>query len=438
MHQSTKSLVVLAACIWPAWSSSCHADPMRLEPIAEVPGTVQAMLVRAKNANEVLLATQNPGADCGHGTAASIWKAVLDPTTHNVLRLEKKQDLSNIQNVRDTLFEAADGTLFAGGGWCGYKPPYFSTDGGETWQPADAGPVHPPNSTFSFVGFRGAIYAGTGYEPHNGEVYRWLGQGNWKRVLDIPPPRSIVNNLVVFQEHLFVGSVIYGWGGKGREASVPVYVSADGEQFKPTEGIPPGCTVSQLLVANDRLLAWADDQVFAWNEKRWEKLGVLAPGIAMNRHAVVVGRGTIVNHGKLPDDDAEGLYVSNNLGRGWKQVEVVQGITALHAHGDALFVAAQPKGKEASQVYRAIVDGGLATIETKPWGAATPSPGPDPEPTPASGPGSTARMRVQLADGSTVTGQLDQGELVIKTEYGTLRVPIDKLRRIERVDDGKP
>ena len=45
---------------------------------------------------------------------------------------------------------------------------------------------------------------------------------------------------------------------------------------------------------------------------------------------------------------------------------------------------------------------------------------------------------VQLADGSTVTGQLDQGELVIKTEYGTLRVPIDKLRRIERVDDGKP
>ena len=47
-------------------------------------------------------------------------------------------------------------------------------------------------------------------------------------------------------------------------------------------------------------------------------------------------------------------------------------------------------------------------------------------------------MRVQLADGSTVTGQLDQSELVIKTEYGTLRVPIDKLRRIERVDDGKP
>lgn len=434
MHQSTKSLLVLAACIWPAWSSSYGAAPIRLEPIAEVPGTVQAMLVRGKNATELLLATQNPGADCGQGTPASVWKAVLDPATRDVLRLEKKQDLSDIQNVRETLFEASDGTLFAGGGWCGYKPPSVSTDGGETWQPADAGPVHPPNSTFSFVEFRGSIYAGTGYEPHHGQVYRWLGQGNWKRVLDIPPPRSIVNNLVVFQEHLFVGSAIYGWGGKGRETSVPVYVSADGEQFTPTEGIPPGFTVSQLLVANDRLVAWANDHVFVWKEKRWEKLGDLAPGIAMSRHAVVVGRGTIVNHGKLPEDDAEGLYVSNNLGCGWKQVEVVQGITALHAHGDTLFVVAQPKGRDKSQVYRALIDGSLATIATKPWVAATPPP----EPTPASGPGPVARVRVELADGSTVTGQLDQGDLVIKTEYGTLRVPIDKLRRIERVDDGTP
>ncbi|MFN9368461.1 MAG: hypothetical protein ACK6CT_06785 [Planctomycetia bacterium] len=433
MHQSTKTIVALAFCIWPACSRSYCADPIRLEPIAEVAGTVQAMLARGKNATELLLATQNPGADCGHGTPASVWKAVLDPATRNVLRLEKKQDLADIQNVRDTLVEASDGTLFAGGGWCGYKPPYFSSDGGETWQPADAGPVHPPNSTFSFVEFRGSIYAGTGYEPHHGQVYRWLGEGNWTRVLDIPPPRSIVNNLVVFEEQLFVGSVIYGWGGKGSETSVPVYVSADGEQFKPTEGIPPGFTVSQLLRADDRLVAWANDQVFVWKERRWEKLGDLAPGIAMNRQAVVVGRGTIVNHGKLPADDAEGLYVSNNLGCGWKQVEVLQGITALHAHGDPLFVSARPKGKDASQVYRVRLDGDISTIATRPWVTGSPAPAPNPAP------GLSATVRVELTDGSKVTGQLDQGELVIKTEYGTLRVPVDRLRRIERVgDDGKP
>ena len=75
----------------------------------------------------------------------------LDPATGELVRLEKKQDLAKIQNTRNTLFEACDGTLFTGGGWCNYKPPYFSTDGGETWRPADAGPVHPPNSTFSFA-----------------------------------------------------------------------------------------------------------------------------------------------------------------------------------------------------------------------------------------------------------------------------------------------
>ena len=95
----------------------------------------------------------------------------------------------------------------------GSTPPYFSKDGGETWQPADRG-VHPPASSYCLGEYRGRVYIGTGYEPEHGQIYRWLGDSgpnHWELVQDIAPPRSMVWSFAVFNDRLFVGSWIYGW-----------------------------------------------------------------------------------------------------------------------------------------------------------------------------------------------------------------------------------
>ena len=134
------------------------------------------------------------------------------------------QSLPESQHA-NALLEASDGTLFTGSGWCGPTPPYFSKDGGETWQPADRG-VHPPNSSYCLAEYKGQVYIGTGYEPWHGQVYRWLGDSGpdyWELVQDIAPPRSIVTSLAVVNDALFVGSAIYGWNGEGYETSTPVY-----------------------------------------------------------------------------------------------------------------------------------------------------------------------------------------------------------------------
>jgi hypothetical protein len=249
-----------------------------LKFVGEVPPTggitvdrIGAMQVLDNNPNEILFISMNQGAICGGGTPASVWKMTLDPGTGLMDSLTLKQSLSQIQSVRGSLFESSDGTLFTGGGWCGYKPPYYSTDSGETWQTADTG-VSPPNSTYSYVEFNGDVYAGTGYSPYHGQVYRWLGESgpdNWALVLDLPVPRTVVDSMAVYGGQLFVSSNIYGSGDCN--GTVPVYVSVDGTTFNPTTGIPSCYSVPALAVAGNVLVAETKDSnsstrtMFTWN-----------------------------------------------------------------------------------------------------------------------------------------------------------------------------
>ncbi len=340
-------------------AAGAQTESIRPEPLVIVRGIVQAILPLREDPSEIFLATQNPGAGCGGGTPASIWKMTLDPATGELVRFEKQQNLSKIQNTRNTLFEASDGTLFTGSGWCNYKPPYFSTDRGKTWKPADAGPVRPPNSTFSFVEFAGKVYAGTGYEPHHGQVYRWLGEGNWKRVLDVPPPRSIVDRLIVHDDRLFVGSHIYGYGGRGRESSMPVYVSTDGTHFEPTTGIPPSCTVRQLFVVGERLIAWVHEYgdgkkryVYIWSGTSWRKVGDLGQEIRPY-FAVAYDNCTIFGYGiEGADDQRTGLYVSTDMGLSWKRLATLPQISALRIQADTLYLATHGDAMDTSQVCR--------------------------------------------------------------------------------------
>jgi hypothetical protein len=137
------------------------AKPAAVRLVATLEGVQSVDAIKAlpelpKRPREILICTQNVGAQCGGGTPATMWKLLLDPTTGVVLGLEKKQALDQVQQVRQTIFRDSSGTLFTGGGWCGFKPPYYSTDAGETWHPATLG-THPPNSTFCFAELNGVV-----------------------------------------------------------------------------------------------------------------------------------------------------------------------------------------------------------------------------------------------------------------------------------------
>jgi len=341
---------------------------IELELVAEVPPSdslkvdyINAMQVLDSNPNEIVFVTQNQGATCGGGTPASAWKMTLDPDTGDLVSLVLKQSLSQIQNARGALFESSDGTLFTGGGWCLYKPPYYSTDGGETWQTADAGPVHPPNSTYSFVEFNGDVYAGTGYEPWHGQIYRWLGDGNWELILDIAPPRSIVGTMVVYENQLFVGSHIYGWGGSGCESSVPVYVSTDGDTFNATTGIPPCYSVSDLLVVGDQLVARVQNYfdsteryMYRWNNDlgEWEEIGMYNLGYSVPH--LVSQDGVVYAYGQAPGDTSAGIYQSVDTGQTWQQIVVLENPDAstMTIHNGTLYLGTRHDASNIAYIYR--------------------------------------------------------------------------------------
>ena len=332
---------------------------IRAIPLPSGAQWIEAINVLDDNPSEIVFTTQNIGAGCGGGTPVTAWKITIDPGTGEILSTSS-HGLSLIQNTRQTLYESSSGALFTGGGWCGPKPPYYSMDRGDTWLPANVG-THPPNSTFSFIEYNGAVYAGTGYSPWPGEVYRWLGGGTWEKVFQIPTQvRNIVSVMAEYNEHLFVGSYIYASGAW--EGTVPVYVSCDGENFIATCGIPSSQNIRQLLLADDSLLSltnthgYIDDySLYRWNGTEWQ---YHAPYdfderiyYGLNQAIAVSEDGILYTTGKAPGDDSAGFYRSCDLGVTWYQFDVLDNyritpedlVTAMHLHNDILYVAFTPE-----------------------------------------------------------------------------------------------
>jgi len=219
------------------------------------PDQIQGMEIIDSDPTTMIVSLQNVGASCGGGTPATMWRVDLDPTTGLAVNARLQQVLGSIQRIHDSLFESSDGTLFTGGGWCGYKPGYYSTDHGLTFATSDSG-THPPNEWFTYAEFKGSVYLVSGYSPYHCEVYRWLGNGSWSKVFDIAPPRGMPTRLTVFNDQLFVPTDVYG-PDAGCATSVPVYVTADGVTFSATTGIPNCDTVPSMQVAGGRLYAFA-------------------------------------------------------------------------------------------------------------------------------------------------------------------------------------
>jgi hypothetical protein len=347
--------------IWQILSSAQVAAEPVLVHLTSIPGAkrIESIYVRDEAPNEIILGTENLGADCGWGTPASIWKVSLDPLTGLVQSSAKMQDLSKIQKIRGTIAESSDGTLFTGGGWCGYKPPYYSTDGGVTWNSADTGNVHPPNSTFSFVEFRGEMYAGTGYKPYPGEVYRWLGNGNWEHVFTFPSPsRNIVDSMQVHDNNLFVSALIYG--SSPCSGSQGIYVSSDDHSFDPTTGISSCDSILTMFKVGQDLFALTanidnrdEKHIYVWEEQTWRHLGI-SNFLWTGYHPIVVDGGFTYSYGRPPENAIYGIYRSSDFGLNWQLVAPLQnpGIIALHVHGNTLYAGTMEDNNLKAHLYK--------------------------------------------------------------------------------------
>ncbi len=350
-----------------AWGRDSNPYFLKPELLAEVPPAggfnlthIEAIEVRDSQPNEIVFATPNEGRQCGGGTPVSMWKLTLDPETGNIIELELKQHLTLIQLVREALHEAPDGTLLTGSGWCGYKPPYYSMDGGETWHTATTG-IHPPNSTFTYVTFNGEVFAGTGYEPWPAEIYRWLGTGgpdNWELVFRASPTPLAFISFAVFEGELFGGSwPVGGCNGAG------VYVSSDGNSFSATSGMDPCSWVRKLLVLDDQLIAleWSDPNihVYRWNKlsRQWKDIGVVPlNSFYPENSGSVAANGAIYAHGQRNDGSSYGIQRSIDLGLSWRQIAEIDGpnATAIHLHDNALYVGTgkDPNTNNSAFIYR--------------------------------------------------------------------------------------
>ena len=277
---------------------------------------------------------------------AAIWRIDLDHDTGQATDVSFQQSLDLNPSTRGAFFESSDGTLLTGGGSCGPTPPYYSTDHGDSFQPAINGEV-PPSSTV-YAEFQGQVYAGTG--PYTGSVYRHNGGGSWTQVFSVPPPHNIVKAMAVHQGRLFVGAAIEDDPMECVEEGSPIYVSSDGVSFTPTYWPKCAGSVKALASAGDRLLALGVDlelEVFEWASatERFSRLEVLSRfevwSIAQNRF--VASGGAFYAAAMLVGGWDGGIYRSQD-GVSWAPILELEGMMeetfdVLNLEGDTLYTA---------------------------------------------------------------------------------------------------
>lgn len=321
---------------------------------------IDSMLLPAGNSYEILIGSQNEGSDCGYGTPASIWKMTLDPTSGEANGVAYVQSLDLIQTTRGVMFESANGTLFTASGWCGFKPPYYSTDRGQSWLAAINGAVYPPNSVFSYAEFNGHVYAGTGYQPYPGEIYRWEGDGSWTRVFNNGYVRHLISSMAVHEGRLFVGTVDWDYP-PACDATVPVLVTSDGVSFHNTTGIPGCFSIGKLVEVNGQLLAFVSDsyqekRIYRWNaEANSWIFQAPNPVTTVNPLMVLAHDGNLYSYGSTGSNPA-GIFRSTDSGTSWTQIAAqdatVPVVMSFTSRNDTLYMGTYADSTGSAYVYR--------------------------------------------------------------------------------------
>ena len=346
--------------------TSAWMTPLVWTYLAEVPSDsdvtidyIAGLEVVGDIGDEFVLITRNRGADCGEGTPVAVWKMTHRDEGRADSPVWRVGSLDQIHNIRGTLLQSSTGTLLTGSGWCKARPPYYSDDGGETWFPANRGAEFPPNSTFSLVEFNGQVYAGTGYQPHPGEIYRWLGNGEWERVHSVGYVRDVVSTMVEYRGQLFVGSG--GHFNNQCEGTVPVLVSRDGDNYLATAGIPSCSQVLQLFVLRDKLYAVAsqdgnpdDKRLFGWSDAsdRWEELGQL--GLHWSGLPKIISfRGSLWTYGTRDVGGEPAVYRLDVIGARWQHVaDTIADVKTITIHDDSMYLGTDADESGTAHVYK--------------------------------------------------------------------------------------
>lgn len=315
----------------------------KLQTIVTLPSSVEAIQRLDSDPDTLLVATRG----------AAIWRIELDHYTGEANDVSLQQSLDLIQSTTGAFFESADGTLFTGGGYEGSTPPYYSTDHGNSFQPATSGD-YPPDATFVYAELNGVVYAGTGQGenigPYPAAVHRYDGEGSWSHVFSVPPPHNRIQAMAVHQGQLFVGAAIREDPVECVDDASPVYVSSDGESFTPTLGFSCAGSVKALASNGDQLLALMDGfhmeggTVLAWDPTR-ERFSDLPNHPfdvrTVDQHRFVVRDGVCYAAAFLEGDWDGGIYRSED-GVSWtpivEQEELI--LYALNVEADPLYAAA--------------------------------------------------------------------------------------------------
>lgn len=323
---------------------------------------VETLIALRGEPNTLLAASQVEGSNCGTGPGAAIDRMTLDPATRLPISVTHLQQLSGTQSVRGVMIESGtDGTLLTGGGWCGATPPYYSMDRGQSWSVAVSGGVYPNNSVFGFAEFNGAIYAGSGYRPNAGEIYRWRGNATWERVYSFGTTRNIVQTLATFDGKLFAGSIAYETCSTC-EGTTAVVVSIDGQTFVPTVGIP-SChqafkifDMGGVLYAMTALCGSEARSLYAWDPSTatWSALRAIGD-LKIDSQRFAVSNGVMYTKAA----DLRSVVFSRDIGRTWETLPdlgtALSGeITAIVNVNDTIYWTAFKGSDGLARVFRIV------------------------------------------------------------------------------------
>ena len=188
-------------------------------------------------------------------------------------------------------------------------------------------------------------------------------------VLDIPPPRTIVTALEVFQNRLFVSAHIYGGSPNDCVGSIPVYMSNDGVTFQPTTGIAECVTIRELIANEKGLFAFGHYSQYLSNSKdtprvyRWEtstNSWTLIADEMINMKQELVAHRVRTYQGffytfKISGQSSEpGLYRSPD-GVNWSLVEEMSApdISAIMIKDGTLYIGTQEDSLGVAHIYSA-------------------------------------------------------------------------------------
>jgi hypothetical protein len=285
--------------------------------VAEIPGVKFPESALLTSKGYFLLFTQDLGAECGYGTPVSVWKS---DDGKNFVKIASLSDGKNaIQSVRYASVEF-QGNYYAGSGWCGLKPPFYSSDGGKSWVSIEKGLEiigrFATNQVFAYAVFNDELYAGTGYGPNGAAVYKLKGD-HWEKVLGSPGAGLYEATVDLIVHNGYLHALISNVGEKENPATHRLQRTKDGSSWESVIGLTELGFRKPMWVYNGRLRFSADKEIYELQPEG--NLNKIGQGYAIL--GIEELNGVHYAIGVVPGRKGQFFLMSEDGGANWKKIE---------------------------------------------------------------------------------------------------------------------